>query len=125
MKTIAVITPSYRDFRMYELQQMQTEKETKFIHIQSLNSCYGVTINDHVSITNSAKMSNLNQIQEQLNLRKRNWIKIESDNDLPKSNCIVLDLLDNGQTQEQKYYTEYKDFSVHPKKYITHYQIIP
>ncbi len=71
MKTIAVITPSDRDFRMYELQQIQTEKETKFIHIQSLDSCYGISINDHVSITNSAKMSNLNQIQEQLNLRKR------------------------------------------------------
>lgn len=69
MKTIAVITPSERDFRMHVLQQTQTEKETEFIHIQSLNSVYGKRYNGHVSITNIAKMPNLNQVVENVKLR--------------------------------------------------------
>lgn len=64
MKTIAIITLSECDFRMHVLQQNATEKETDYIHIIDLNSAYGVTANDYVSITNSVKMPNHNKIVE-------------------------------------------------------------
>lgn len=66
MKTTAIITPSDRDFRLHVVQASQTQKDTEFIHISSLNQCYGLKINDYVSITNKAKMQNLNQIESEL-----------------------------------------------------------
>lgn len=71
MKKIAVITPSERDFRMHVLQQNVTEKDIEYIQIKDLNSCYGITVNDYVSITNSVKMHNYNQIIETLQSRIR------------------------------------------------------
>lgn len=67
MKTIAVITPSDRDFRMHVLQQNVTDKDTQFIHVDSLNKSYEVKANDYVSITNSVKMHNLNEIEKVIN----------------------------------------------------------
>ncbi len=69
MKTIAIITPSDRDFRMHVLQKNVTEQDTEFVHVNSLNSAYGVKANDYVSITNSAKMHNLNEIVETVQKR--------------------------------------------------------
>lgn len=66
MKRIAIISPSDYDFRMFVHQQKQTDKETEFIHISNLNQCYGIEINDYISITNIAKMKNLNNIISQL-----------------------------------------------------------
>jgi len=62
MKKIAIITPNDRDFRMYVLQQTVTEKDTEYIHISNLNSAYGIKVNDYISITNSVKMPNHNEI---------------------------------------------------------------
>ncbi len=52
------------------------------------------------------------------------WIKIESESDLPKYNCNVWIMLKNGEIDNQRFLLEYKDFTVHPYKYITHYQEI-
>jgi len=71
MRKIAVITPSDRDFRMHVLQQTQTEKDIEYIHVNNLNSCYGITVNDYVSITNSAKMHNFNNIVDTIQKRIR------------------------------------------------------
>lgn len=66
IKTIAVISPSGKDFRMYKVQQSQTEPNVNYVHVSSLNECYGLAINDYVSITNKAKLSNVNEIEKEL-----------------------------------------------------------
>ena len=69
MKKVAVITPNERDFRMYVLQQNITEKDTEYIQISNLNSAYGITVNDLVSLTNSVRMPNHNKIYEAIQIR--------------------------------------------------------
>lgn len=69
MKKIAVITPSDRDFRMHVLQKNVTEQDTEYVHVNNLNSAYDIKVNDYVSITNSAKMHNLNEIVETIQKR--------------------------------------------------------
>lgn len=69
--TIAIITPNERDFRMHVLQQTQTEKNIQYIQVKDLNSAYGITINDYVSITNSVKMHNYNSVVEAVQKRIR------------------------------------------------------
>lgn len=64
MKKIAVITPSDRDFRMHVLQKNVTEQDIEYVHVSNLNSAYGIKVNSYDSITNSAKMQNLNEIIE-------------------------------------------------------------
>lgn len=69
LKVTAVISPNDKDFRMYVVQESQTRKDTQFIHVSSLNQCYGLKINDYVSITNKARMHNLIEIESELNKR--------------------------------------------------------
>lgn len=69
MKTIAIITPSTRDFRMYVTTNNVTEKEINYVHVSCLNDTYSVKANDYVSLTNSAKMHNLNGIIQEINKR--------------------------------------------------------
>jgi len=69
--TIAIITPSERDYRMHVLQQTQTDSETKFVQVKDLNSAYGITVNDYVSITNSVRMHNYNSVVEAVQRRVR------------------------------------------------------
>jgi len=69
--TIAIITPSERDYRMHVLQQTQTDSETKFVQVKDLNSAYGITVNNYVSITNSVRMHNYNSVVEAVQRRIR------------------------------------------------------
>lgn len=69
--TIAIITPSERDYRMHVLQQKQTEKDIEYVQVKDLNSAYGITVNDYVSITNSVKMHNYNSVVEAVQRRIR------------------------------------------------------
>lgn len=82
VRTIAVISPSDRDFRNYKLQQSQTEPNVNYVHVSSLNECEGLSINDYVSITNKAKMPNLNIIESEL-------IKIISKNGYKETEFIA------------------------------------
>lgn len=52
------------------------------------------------------------------------WIKIENEADLPKENCDVMVVFKNGEIDCQRYLFEYKNFSTHHYKHITHYQLI-
>jgi hypothetical protein len=52
------------------------------------------------------------------------WIKIEKESDLPKHDCNVWVLFENGEMYVEKFMFCYNNFSVHPYKYITHYKII-
>jgi len=69
--TIAIITPSERDYRMHVLQQTQTEKDIEYVQVKDLNSAYGITVNDYVSITNSVRMHNYNSVVEAVQRRVR------------------------------------------------------
>lgn len=71
MKTIAVITPSQRDFNMHVLSERTLKNESEFVHVNNLNMVYGLEINDYVNLTNKAKMPNVNNIVEELQKRIR------------------------------------------------------
>lgn len=62
MKTIAVITPSYRDFNQYRLENTYTGDSDTFVWIQSLNEVYQHQFNDYVNKSNSVKMPNVSEI---------------------------------------------------------------
>lgn len=69
MKTIAVITPSQRDFNMHVLSERTLKNEANFVQVNNLNMIYGLEINDYVNITNKAKMPNVNNIVAELQKR--------------------------------------------------------
>lgn len=62
MKTIAVITPNYRDFNQHRLENTYTGDSDTFVWIQSLNEVYQRQFNDYVNKSNSVKMPNVNAI---------------------------------------------------------------
>jgi hypothetical protein len=62
MKTIAVITPSYRDFNQYRLEHSYSGESDNFIQVSSLNEVYQHQFNDYVNKSNSVKMPNVNAI---------------------------------------------------------------
>lgn len=67
MKTTAIISHSERDYKMHVLQQKQTEPDTNYIHVSSLNEVYGIdTVHEIKSITNVAKLAGLNSIVSEL-----------------------------------------------------------
>lgn len=69
MKTIAVITPSQRDFNMHVLSERTLKNEAEFVHVNNLNMVYGLEVNDYVNLTNKAKMPNVNTIVAELQKR--------------------------------------------------------
>lgn len=52
------------------------------------------------------------------------WTKIESESDLPKEDCNVWVMFENGEMDSQRYIHIFKNFSTHHYKHITHYQPI-
>jgi len=69
MKTIAVVTPNSRDFKIHVLSAKATQNDANFIQVTNLNSVYGLRVNEVISITNSVKMPNLKFILEELKKR--------------------------------------------------------
>jgi len=62
MKTIAVITPDYRDFNTYRVEQQCCGESSNFIQVQTIEDVYKNQFNDYVNKSNSVKMPNVNAI---------------------------------------------------------------
>ena len=62
MKTIAVITNNYRDFKTYRLEQNYSGNISNFIQVQTIEDVYKNQFNDYVNKSNSVKMPNVNAI---------------------------------------------------------------
>lgn len=62
MKTIAVITPSQRDFNQYRLENQYSGTSHNFIQVQTIEDVYKNQFNDFVVKSNSVKMPNVNEI---------------------------------------------------------------
>lgn len=52
------------------------------------------------------------------------WVQIKSSLDLPLEDCNVWVLFTNGQMDSQRYLHEYKNFSTHHYRHVTHYKVI-
>jgi len=62
MKTIAVITPSQRDFNQYRLENQYSGNNQNFIQVQTIEDVLKNQFNDFVVKSNSVKMPNVNAI---------------------------------------------------------------
>lgn len=62
MKTIAVITPSQRDFNQYRLENQYSGNNQNFIQVQTIEDVYKNQFNDYVNKSNSVKMPNVGEI---------------------------------------------------------------
>lgn len=62
MKTIAVITNTYKDFNQYRLERQYSGEIANFIQVQTIEDVYKNQFNDYVNKSNSVKMPNVNAI---------------------------------------------------------------
>jgi hypothetical protein len=62
MKTIAVITPSYKDFNQYRVERLYSGELENFIQVQTIEDVLKNQFNDYVNKSNSVKMPNVNVI---------------------------------------------------------------
>jgi len=69
MKTIAVITESAFKFRIHELENINVQEPTNFVHIDSLNKATGMRFDGHITLTNKYKLVGYDEILKTVILR--------------------------------------------------------